>query len=177
MIGLTTSRQFCVHILQSCNSYNSQYNGHITINVCKENVQRQQCYIGACAEVCFDETYHQTSNISRTLVGNKSVDLPGVVGASPVGAAPTTSSLLTWHLAGFNILHKDNCKTRGETFQFLGFGVSYIIQFMVYNPSLIFRSLDLKRNQFTKQALMTHGDFMTWKCLLYYWPFVRGIHR
>ena len=39
--------------------------------------------------------YRQTSNISRTLVGNKSVDHPDVVGASPVGAAPTTSSFST----------------------------------------------------------------------------------
>ena len=34
-------------------------------------------------------------NISRTLVGNKIVDYSDVVGASPVGAAPTTSSFST----------------------------------------------------------------------------------
>ena len=34
----------------------------------------------------------KTSNISHTLVGNKIVDNSDVVGASPVGAAPTTSS-------------------------------------------------------------------------------------
>ena len=39
--------------------------------------------------------YCQTSNISCTLVGNKIVDHWDVVGASPVGAAPTTSSFLT----------------------------------------------------------------------------------
>ena len=39
--------------------------------------------------------YHKTSNISRTLVGNKIVDNSDVVGASPVGAAPTTSSFST----------------------------------------------------------------------------------
>ena len=39
--------------------------------------------------------YRQVSNISRTLVGNKIVDNSDVVGASPVGAAPTTSSLST----------------------------------------------------------------------------------
>ena len=39
--------------------------------------------------------YHQTSNISRTLVGKKIVDHSDVVGASPVGAAPTTCSFLT----------------------------------------------------------------------------------
>ena len=39
--------------------------------------------------------YRKVSNIRRTLVGNKIVDHPDVVGASPVGAAPTTSSFST----------------------------------------------------------------------------------
>ena len=39
--------------------------------------------------------YCQASNISRILEGNKTVDHSDVVGASPVGAAPTTSSFLT----------------------------------------------------------------------------------
>ena len=43
--------------------------------------------------------YRKTSNIRRTLAGNKIVDHSDVVGASPVGAAPTTSSFSTWHLA------------------------------------------------------------------------------
>ena len=42
-----------------------------------------------------DEANRQVSNISRTLVGNKIVDHSDVVGASPVGAAPTTSSFST----------------------------------------------------------------------------------
>ena len=40
-------------------------------------------------------TNRQISIISRTLVGNKIVDHSDVVGASPVGAAPTTSSFST----------------------------------------------------------------------------------
>ena len=40
-------------------------------------------------------SYPQTSNISRTLVGNKIVDHSEVVGASPDDAAPTTSSFPT----------------------------------------------------------------------------------
>ena len=36
--------------------------------------------------------HRKTSNISRTLVGNKIVDNSDVVVASPAGAAPTTSS-------------------------------------------------------------------------------------
>ena len=39
--------------------------------------------------------YRETSNITRTLVGNKIIDHWDVVGASPVGAAPTTSSFST----------------------------------------------------------------------------------
>ena len=41
--------------------------------------------------------YRQVSNISSTLVGNQIVDHSDVVvvGASPVGAAPTTSSFST----------------------------------------------------------------------------------
>ena len=39
--------------------------------------------------------YRKTSNISRTLVGNKIVENSDVVGASPVGAAPTASSFST----------------------------------------------------------------------------------
>ena len=45
----------------------------------------------------FDETvsYRQTSNISGTWESNKIVDHSDVFGASPVGAAPTTSSFPT----------------------------------------------------------------------------------
>ena len=43
----------------------------------------------------FRGEYRQVPNISRTLVGNTIVDHSDVVGASPVGAAPTTSSLST----------------------------------------------------------------------------------
>ena len=52
-------------------------------------------------------TYCQTSNIRCTLVGNEIVDHSDVVGASPVGAAPTTSSFPTYRY----------CKMRRETFK------------------------------------------------------------
>ena len=39
--------------------------------------------------------YRKVFYIRRTLVGNKIVDHSDVVGASPVGAAPTTSSFST----------------------------------------------------------------------------------
>ena len=43
----------------------------------------------------FYKAYRQVSNIRHTLVGNKIVDHSHVDGASPVGAAPTTSSFST----------------------------------------------------------------------------------
>ena len=43
--------------------------------------------------------YRKTSNIRLTLAGNKFVDHSDVVGASHVGAAPTTSSFSTSYLA------------------------------------------------------------------------------
>ena len=42
-----------------------------------------------------EKEYRQVSNIRRTLVGNQIVDHSDVVGASPVGAAPATSSFST----------------------------------------------------------------------------------
>ena len=42
-----------------------------------------------------NDNYRKTSSLSRTLVGNKIVDNSDVVGASLVGAAPTTSSFST----------------------------------------------------------------------------------
>ena len=52
-----------------------------------------------CSYIC---TYYQISNTRCTLAGNKIVDHSDVVGASPVGAAPTTSSCFTWHLASID---------------------------------------------------------------------------
>ena len=41
------------------------------------------------------DIYRQTSNISRTSVGNEIVDHSDVIGALPVGTVPTTSSFST----------------------------------------------------------------------------------
>ena len=41
------------------------------------------------------QTYHKTSNVRRILVGNEIIDHADEVGASPVGAASTTSSFST----------------------------------------------------------------------------------
>ena len=45
--------------------------------------------------IVYQRIYRKTSSISRTLVVNKIVDNSDVVGASPVGAAPTTPSFST----------------------------------------------------------------------------------
>ena len=50
-------------------------------------------------ELCLEKnTYRQTCNIRCSLVGNQIVNLSDVVGASPVHAAPTTSSFSTEHM-------------------------------------------------------------------------------
>ena len=46
------------------------------------------------------------------------VDHSDVVGSSAVGAAPATYIVILHLKPGFNILHKDNCKSRRETFEF-----------------------------------------------------------
>ena len=62
---------------------------HWVLNLSMINVMSLFCCIPQ------NMIYRKTSNISRTLVGNKIVDNSDVVGASPVGAAPTTSSFST----------------------------------------------------------------------------------
>ena len=59
--------------------------------------------------------YHPIFNISHTLVGSKIVDHSDVVGASPVGAAPTTSSFSTYPLASIDFA---KTSARWETFKF-----------------------------------------------------------
>ena len=66
--------------------------------------------------------YRQTSDINRTVVGNKIVDHSDGVGASTVGAAPTTSSFSNSVTPGFHGLGKDNCKTRRDE-KDLSFGI------------------------------------------------------
>ena len=57
--------------------------------------------------------YRQVSNIRRTLVSNKVVDHSDVVGASP------SNYIFILHLTlGLNILRKDSCKPRRETYKF-----------------------------------------------------------
>ena len=67
--------------------------------------------------------YHQSSDISHTFVGNNIVNHSDVAGASPVGAR--SNYIFVLDLApGFNGLGKNNCTTRREAFEFLGFGAT-----------------------------------------------------
>ena len=61
-------------------------------------------WVNAGSRVCYEKVeYRRISNIRRTLIGNNLVDHSDVVGASPIGAAPTTSSFLTYHLAAMDL--------------------------------------------------------------------------
>ena len=89
-----------------------------------------------------DGMYSQTSNISRTLVDNKTVDYSDVVGASPVGAAPTTSSLSTYHLT--SMVGQRQLQNETRDISVLKFGAAYIRGFTVsFSQS---RSINQKTN-------------------------------
>ena len=62
----------------------------------------------------------QTYTITRTLLSNDIVGHSDVIRASPIGAAPTTSSFST--SPGFYGLRKDIGKTRREKFKFWELG-------------------------------------------------------
>ena len=64
------------------------------MSICVEIWIINQCLIISHWLDCMSY-YRQAYNISRTVAGNKIVDHSDVVGASPVGAAPTTSSFST----------------------------------------------------------------------------------
>ena len=59
------------------------------------DMPQRPCDVTLMPMVSLAMTYRKTSNIRSTLVGDKIVDQSDVVGASPVGAAPTTSSFST----------------------------------------------------------------------------------
>ena len=65
---------------------------HVEINISRSNEKELSCSSWFEIERMAVYYYRQTSDISCTLVGNKIVGHSDVVGASPVGAAPTISS-------------------------------------------------------------------------------------
>ena len=70
----------------------------------------------------------------RSLIGNKIVNHSDVVGASPIGAAATTSSLSTSHMASIDCTHQLQDKTGNS--EVSEFGVSYIKDLTVLSAKL-----------------------------------------
>ena len=69
------------------------------------------CHLVAINGAIILATYRKISNISRTLVINKIVDHSDVIGASPVGAAPT-------HLhSRLNLASRDSAKTAARGYE------------------------------------------------------------
>ena len=79
--------------LKQGNNYIYVYGNTSPVSLNKFHCDRNPYTIECCYDMV--EYYCKTSNISHTLVGKKFVDNSDVVGASPVGAAPTTSSFST----------------------------------------------------------------------------------
>ena len=93
-------------------------------------------YLGKCFSYCLLNTlerkhrvYRKVSNIRRTLVSNKIVYHSDVVGASPVGAAPTTSSFSTntW----LQLIGQWRRQDETRNVYVWGFGPSYIKELTV----------------------------------------------
>ena len=114
-------------------------------------------------------------------MGNEIVDHSNVVGASPVGAAPTTSSILDL-TPGFKILHKDNCKMRWETFKFWDL-VCIILEIWWYAdiPSIVPGINDSHTSASDVDCLQKWHNFALagllsfWYYLVYYsWCKIRG---
>ena len=103
--------------------------------------------------------YRQIYNISRPLVCNKLVDHVDIVGASPVGAAPTIFFIFDW-TSGFSGLGKGSYKTRRETFKFLDL-VPLILE--VWRQFLCTSvSMTLLLNMCAMMSLHMHVYIYTW---------------
>ena len=70
------------------------YLNTIKHNKTQQRVNRERIFVVNCINSLMGNN-RQTCNISDTLVSSKIVDHSYVGGASPVGAAPTTSSFST----------------------------------------------------------------------------------
>ena len=88
--------------------------------------------------------YRHTSNISHTLVCNKTVDHSDVVRTSPVGAAPTTiSSFSTWHLASMDWV---NTTTRRDEKHF-----SFWVWCGLYRDFTVYSFLIIRRSSIKRR--------------------------
>ena len=106
--------KFCFTLYYGeCGHPHAEYNKNVTKKETK-NIKKFKIYNRVHAHdrvnVRTKYEYRKTSNLRRTLVSNKIIDHSDVVGASPVGAAPNTSSFSTQHLAS-----RDSAKTAVKT--------------------------------------------------------------
>ena len=103
--GPSASRDNLATIIAILSMYMSQYFGYIKVFDCWWDAFAQHLFknmfkgIYLAYVIILLHMDHNDVIYCQTLVGNKIVDHSGVFGASPVGAAPTTSSFLTWNLA------------------------------------------------------------------------------
>ena len=136
-------------------------------------------FLAGCGIFHVKYRYRQISHISCTLVGNKIVDHSDVVGASPVGAAPTTSSFSTYYLASIDwaktTARRDEkhlnfmiwCAyirdlTEGQYHSCWCPGFSCIVwQWQVYN---IDHTMNLQRTPHTSPSQVSYGvPFLFWE--------------
>ena len=75
--------------------------------------------------------YRQSCNIRGSLVGNKIVDHSDVVGASPIGAAPTTSSVSIWNMSSVDWTNWRQLQDEARNNLLLGVGATYFTGFTV----------------------------------------------
>ena len=90
----------------------------------------------------YGNDYHQTSNIRCTLVGDKIVNHSGVVGASPVGTAPTTSSFSTC----LQWIRQRQLQDETKNISVLGFGATYIRGLIVSRINVLLSSMKMDIN-------------------------------
>ena len=99
--------------ISHCDSQNLQYKTHPEFWPSHRQIFKTSLYYKTRL-ILETRRYHQTSNKSCTLLGNIIVDhsdVVHVIGAMPLGAAPTTSSFSTEHLASMDWANT----TAGET--------------------------------------------------------------
>ena len=88
------------YIDDMCEGFAKQYYVQLVYHVCDSYYWFELWVWGyeddiLTRKIWLEIQYRKTSNISRTSVGDEIVDNSDVVGASPVGAAQTTSSFST----------------------------------------------------------------------------------
>ena len=147
--------------------------------------------------------YHQISNISRNLVAHKIDEIwKKALRCSWSIAWRHCCNYIFDSTPGFNRLHQDNYKTRGELCIFWWFVASYIRYLTVlsltrhhhynqmvpkfeYSGGIMQRDIMWKGfpcHDFTicfssKAPCLIHDDVIKWKHFPRYWPLVRRIHR